>query len=169
MAGAWEVYSKLEEFREVPYLQFVERVKAHREQVERKKSKATDDTARFMHYRIDNPAPRTFLGSYTHQLLREDVKQEVGRGITLGTADFRKRRPEYLALEPRFFGQRLRQERKYRKFCNHLESKREKNPYEDPRMSSERQPKDDPEQDEYDLETDKRSSMKGMICKKRRY
>ena len=40
IAGAWEyIYSGLEAFKEVPYLQFEERVKAHRKQVQLKRER----------------------------------------------------------------------------------------------------------------------------------
>ena len=125
---AWEsIYSKMEAFKDVPYLQFVERVDAHQKQVQKRKDKSVDDLARLMHTRLTLAPPKTFLGSDTHKLLRKDVQKEMESGASPApTKVFQARRPEYQALTTTFFGQRLRQERKTRKFYNHLEEKRAK-------------------------------------------
>ena len=105
---AWErIYSKMKEFENVPYLQFVERVDAHRKQVQKRKDKSVDDLARLMNTRLTLAPPETFLGSDTHRLLREDVKQEMESGACAPTKEFQARRPEYQALSTTFFGQRL--------------------------------------------------------------
>ena len=105
---------------------------------------------------------QTFLGTITHRLLRADVKDEfVKRKPPAPTKEFQRRRPEYLELTTTKFGQRLCQERRYRKFCAYLEEKRalaaaKKKPFDDPRMTSDRQSYDDPDQDEYDEEDEDR-------------
>ena len=130
---AWNaVYSYLIEFDEVPYQQFKKQVEAHREQVLKRKEKAADDEVRLRNYRTTNPSPIPFHDTEASRLLRLDVEDEVGHEPEMRTEEFRLRRPEYKEMEPRTFGGRLRQERRYRKFCNHLENKRAADPYANP-------------------------------------
>ena len=127
-AEAWrDVYSRMAEFEEVPFKQFEKQLKAHRKQVQRREDEAIADELRLANFRIDFPAPVTFRGSPTHVLLRKDVEEEMeqGDGYEMAADIFQSLRPEYEAMPSREFGQRLRQERRYRKFCNHLEAKRE--------------------------------------------
>ena len=56
----------------------------------------------------------------------------IGSGLEIPSDHFRLRRPEYLSMTPRHFGERLRQERRYQKYINYLNKKREANPYADP-------------------------------------
>ena len=165
---AWEsTYSKMEAFEKVPYLQFVERVEAHRKQVQKRKEKSVDDLARMMNTRLTLAPPKTFLGSNTHKLLREDVKQEMESGAApVPTKEFQARRPEYQALTTTYFGQRLRQERKTRKFFNHLEEKRAANLCDDPFTDGFCFPLDDPEQEEYNKEDKERSDKRRAKKKK---
>lgn len=126
-AEAWStLYCDTDEFKEVPYEQFERQLKAHRKQVQKRWDEATEDGARYMNFRLEFPAPATFRGSPTHILLREDVKEEMerGEGYAMPVDIFRSLRPEYQAMGTSEFGQRLWQERRYRKFCNHLEAKR---------------------------------------------
>ena len=106
---AWEsIYSKMEEFKDVPYFQFVKRVDAHQKQVQKRKDKSVDNLIRMMHTQLTLAPPKTFLGSDTHILLCEDVKQEMELGISPApTKEFQACHPEYLALTTTFFGQCL--------------------------------------------------------------
>ena len=111
-------------------------MKAHRKQVEKRWDEAIEDETRLANFRLEFPAPVTFRGSPTHVLLRKDVKEEMERGEEYKTPVdiFRSLRPEYQAMETREFGQRLQQERRYRKFCNHLKAKQSAiNSYAEPR------------------------------------
>ena len=68
---AWErIYSKMKEFEDVPYLQFVERVDAHQKQVQKRKDKSVDNLARMMNTRLTLAPQRLFFnliltGCYT--------------------------------------------------------------------------------------------------------
>ena len=80
---------------------------------------------RYQNYRAEVPEPETFRGSDTHRLLRQDVFDEMYQGSYRAPSDeFWLRQEEYQAMSAREFGQRLRQERRYRKYCNYLESRR---------------------------------------------
>ena len=79
-------------------------------------------------------------------LLQEDVLNEMDNGSYRAPSnEFQMRRVEFQAMSPRSFGQRLRQERRYRKYCNHLESKRAEDPYAEPEAVDGRRPMDDGE------------------------
>ena len=146
-ADAWkDVYSRMTEFEEVPFKQFERQLKAHREQVQRRLDEAKADKLRLANFRFDFPAPVTFRGSSTHVLLRKDVEEEMenGDGTEIPADIFQSFRPEYEAMPSREFGQRLRQERQYRTFCNHLEAKRESvNLYAEPENKDESEDEED--------------------------
>ena len=165
IAGAWEyIYSKLEAFEKVPYLQFEERVKAHRKQVQLKRDKAIDDLARLMNTKLTLSPPETFLGTETHLLLCADVMDEIENDNPPATTkEFQARRPEYMQMTTKKFGQRLRQERRYRKYCIHLNEKREAkaDPYFDPRSEQDRLPLDSPDQEKHDNEDEDREQDEG--------
>ena len=132
---AWaRVYKHLVEFEKVPFEQFKRQLHAHRDQVQRRLRKANDDEVRYRNYRAVSPEPETFRGSATHMLLRQDVADEMHQGSYRAPSnEFRMRREEYQAMSVREFGQRLRQERRYRKYCNYLESRREEDIYAEPK------------------------------------
>ena len=113
----------------------------------------------------------TFLGTETHLLLRADVQDEIENGRTPATTkEFQARRPEYMQMSTTQFGQRLRQERRYRKYCIHLNEKREAKAYEDPRGEPDRRPLDSPDQEDHDKEDEERKQdeERGDAKKKRR-
>ena len=84
-----------------------------------------------MNTRLTLAPNNTFLETDTHLLLREDVKEEVESGREpLSREEFQAKRPEYGQLTGTFFGKRLHQERRYRKFCIYMDEKRSrKDPY----------------------------------------
>ena len=125
---AWEdVYKHLVEFETVPFEQFKKQLQAHRLQVLRKVKMSGADFVRFRNTRDHVPAPQgLFRDSSTHLLLREDVVAEmaIGSGLEIPSDQFRSHRPEYLAMTPRHFGERLQQERRHQKYINYLNEKR---------------------------------------------
>lgn len=133
---AWDfLYKHLAEFEKVPFEQFEKQLQAHRLQVLKRVELARSDYVRFRNTRKHLPPPEgLFRDSLTHTLLREDVVAEMafGSGVEIPSDQFRLRRPEYLAMTPRHFGERLRQERRYQKYINHLNAKREEEPYAEP-------------------------------------
>ena len=166
---AWTEYEKLDEFAKVPYKQFEERLTAHRKQVHIKKEKSLDDLARLLNTKLTLAPTKTFLGSEKHRLLREDVKAEIESGLKpASTKEFQARRPEYLQLTTTFFGKRLRQERRYRKFCMYLEEKRLKNMSKELRTAEERKPFESEEQEEYNNEVDNDCRPSGKSRKKKK-
>ena len=61
-----------------------------------------------------------------------------------------------MAMDPDVFGQRLRQERRHRKYCNLLEMKRGKNPYAEPDAEDGRSSLDEEESDEEEEDNKKK-------------
>lgn len=133
---AWDrAYKHLLEFEKVPFEQFKKQLKAHRLQVLKRMEIARSDFVRFRNTRKHLPPPEgLFRDSFTQTLLRKDVIAEMAieSGVEMPSDQFRLKRPEYLAMPPRRFGERLRQERRYQKYINHLNAKRDKNPYTEP-------------------------------------
>ena len=111
----------MNEFKQVPYLQFKEKLKDHQNQVIKKMDMAFDGNCHLDVYCSRHPAPEElFYRSSTHALIQEDVKKEVGYKLPATISDFCKLRPEYQRIEPRKFKERVYQERRYRKYCYHL-------------------------------------------------
>ena len=99
-------------------------------------------------------------------LLQNNVLPEMESGNFRAPSDqFCLRQPEYLLMKPREFGQRLRQERRYCKYCNYLESKREASPYNAPSAEDGRIPIDKEDSNKFDQQPEGNKQHKSTnIC-----
>jgi hypothetical protein len=128
--NAWdECYSKLAEFANVPFEQFQKRLADHRDQHQRRLSKATMEEIcyerdKLMHTRQDrnNRGELVFDLHPAKLLLREDV--ESGLHDQMTPSDFQATRPEYMLFKPNKFKERIYQEVRRKKFLYYLELKR---------------------------------------------
>ena len=128
--NAWdECYSKLAEFANVPFEQFQKRLADHRDQHQRRLSKATMEEIlyerdKLMHIRQDrnNRGELVFDLHPAILLLREDVKSGENKRMT--PSDFQATRPEYMLFKPAKFKERIYQEVKRKKYLYYLELKR---------------------------------------------
>jgi hypothetical protein len=128
--NAWdECYSKLAEFANVPFEQFQKRLADHRDQHQRRLSKATMEEIlyerdKLMHIRQDrnNRGELVFDLHPAKLLLREDVKS--GENERMTPSDFQATRPEYMLFKPAKFKERIYQEVKRKKYLYYLELKR---------------------------------------------
>jgi hypothetical protein len=120
--NAWEeCYSKLAEFANVPFKQFQKRLADHREQHQRRLSKATMEEilyerGKLMHPRQDrnNRGELVFDLHPAKLLLREDVESREHEPMT--PSDFQATRPEYMLFKPNKFKERIYQEVKRKKY-----------------------------------------------------
>jgi hypothetical protein len=122
---AWDVYRHFEEFRNVVFSQFQERLKGHRQQVTKKKLQSSKEEDAFLRHMQLHPAPThntrgQLLWNYhpAMPLLQEDVKERKHVGVI--PSQFQKTRPEYLAFKPLIFKQRIYQEIRRQKFIFYL-------------------------------------------------
>ena len=82
------------------------------------------------------------------------------------TQEFRSRRPEYQAINPTKLGQQIRQERRVCKYINHLNKSRMKK---ESIKELGQQPKESPEQQEFDMMIDDENGDGERPAKIRRY
>jgi hypothetical protein len=127
---AWEsCYRHIAAFRNVPYTQFRDRLRAHRQQHQKDTVRAAEEEIALEHDRRLFPREThnlrgepVFDMSYAKLLLREDVQNEIH--LTMNPSDFHNSRPEYILFKSRIFRDRLRQEIRRKKFLFHLELQR---------------------------------------------
>ena len=129
---AWEFYRHLPEFvgPNISYIQFIERLAAHRQQVKKKFERSHREEAALAHDRKlyprqthDHRGLPVFDLHAAKLLLRQDVIDK--KHETMVPSELRKTRPEYCEFKQEIFKQRVYQEVRYRKFINYLEWKRE--------------------------------------------
>lgn len=129
---AWTtVYGRLAEFKDVPFRQFRDRLKDHRDQIRKSLHNSTRDALAFAHDRQLYPRKThnhlgepVFDKSEAEEPLREDVKN--GRHEVMSARDLQATREEYAMFDPNIFRHRIYQEVRRQKFVYYLEVKRAK-------------------------------------------
>jgi hypothetical protein len=128
---AWEYYSTLPEFCIVCYMQFREKLSAHRRALIKAGDRQRLEEAAVERDRRLRPVQKynakgvlRYDLSATRLLLREDVKN--GRHNLMTAAALKSSRPEYDEYSMRGFREHVTQEVKYQKFGNYLSNKRKK-------------------------------------------
>ena len=130
---AWEFYQKLDEFGNVCFSQFRERLASHRRQVTKVYRVVQDDEDAF---RKDQA--RGYIDTRTHNhrgeliihlsvindLVSKDVMDGKHNGLT--PSEFQATRPEYRTLDNKKFKEKLYQEIKLQKFYFHWDEERKK-------------------------------------------
>jgi hypothetical protein len=127
---AWEAcYRDQEEFAKVPFPQFEERLKDHREQLAKRLARSDSEARALAQDRQLHPRQThnhrgepVFHLSTAKQLLRDDVKNK----LHINNPDFQAMRPEYMMFKKSKFGDRIRQEVRRQKFLHYLELQRAK-------------------------------------------
>ena len=133
---AWEqFYHGLDEFSDVPFSQFKEHLREHREKLAQKLSarlaNSYNEEKALEHDRILYPrknhnhrGERVFDLSPAKKCLREDVKNKVH--LVMSPSELQASRPEYAGFKRNKFKDRVHQEVRRQKFTFYLELQREK-------------------------------------------
>ena len=128
---AWELmYKDLEEFKDVCFEQFEEKLAHHRTQVKRDDTRVAIATFAYEDFRRKHPRPtHNSRGeplwdiSPAKPLLKEDIKEKLH--LRMDPSDLRETRDEYKAFDLDVFRGHIYQECRLLRFYNHLEQKRE--------------------------------------------
>jgi hypothetical protein len=128
---AWEIYKTMDEFANVVFDQFNERLKDHRKQVGENKIRAAKELDALAHDRCLFPRqPVNHRGELVFDLhpakllLRADVK--AGKHLTMTPRELQLTNVSYKMFEPNIFRQRIYQEVRRSKFVNYLNERRAK-------------------------------------------
>ena len=123
------VYKHIEEFEDVPFWQFDEKLQDHREQHEKSLNASLEEDMILAHdlalHQTTTHNHRGELKFYltkAKELLRSDVMN--GNHESLTPAEFQQTRREYHPFDGRKFRERIRQEIRFQKWCNYLDDKR---------------------------------------------
>jgi hypothetical protein len=124
---AWEsCYMHIAAFRIVPFTQFRDRLRDHRQQHQKDTGRAAEEEIALEHDRRLFPREThnlrgepVFDMSHAKLLLREDVHNKIH--LTMNPSDFHNSRPKYVLFKSRIFRDQLRQEIRRKKFLFHLE------------------------------------------------
>ena len=113
----------------IPFEQFKARLKDHRSQVSKQRSRVIDDAGAVRRHRTlfprkkrNNRGELVFDFHPAKEFLRADIKEGLHTGKTL--AQFWSTCKEYQEFDAKILRQRIYQEIKYTKFVNHLEIRR---------------------------------------------
>lgn len=124
-----EIYSKLEEFEDVPYWQFEENVIKLRNAYDKSRDKSLQEDLILADDLAKNPTTThnargelKFYLTRAKQLLRHDIEKQNHVGLT--ASEFQETRVEYRPFKKRKFRERIRQEIRFQKYRNYLEDKR---------------------------------------------
>ena len=129
---AWSTYYRyLPQFKKVPFQQFEDMLKAHRNTIRFKWGRAFRDQDAYMQYRCNHPTQirnqrgeLNFDVSSARNMLREDVRNKFHEGIT--PTEFQRTRPEYGGFKTKKFKEHIYQEVRRQKFIFYLQQKRKK-------------------------------------------
>jgi hypothetical protein len=127
---AWNTcYKNIWEFREVPFRQFKERLRDHRQQVAARYANSLDEGFQLAHDRLLFPRKThnhrgepVFDLSPAKPLLQEDVKNS--KHTTMSSRELWETRPEYRCFKPCKFKDRIHQEVRRQKFMHYLQLQR---------------------------------------------
>lgn len=127
---AWKFkYSTMAAFKHVPFKQFEEKLKSHREQVAKDNVKVSAAMKAFEHdqalfsRRTHNRRGKLVFDVHPAKLkLQEDVKKKVHKNLS--PSELRLTRPEYQCFTLDEFRDRIYQEIRLQRFYNYLELKR---------------------------------------------
>jgi hypothetical protein len=129
---AWEVYKTMDEFANVVFDQFKERLRDHRKQVGENKIRAAKELDALAHGRclfprqtVNQRGELVFdLHPDAKLLLRADV--EAGKHLRMTPRELQITNESYQMFEPDIFRQRIYQEVRRSKFVNYLKERRAK-------------------------------------------
>ena len=124
-----EIYSKMEEFEDVPYWQFEENVIKLRKIHDESRDKSLKEDLIMASDLSKNPTTThnahgelKFYLTRAKELLRHDIEKK--NHVGLKASEFQETRDEYRPFKKRKFRERIRQEIRFQKYCNYLEDKR---------------------------------------------
>ena len=123
---AWEkTYSKIAEFKDVPFSQFADRLADHRKQVEKDHNASIRNEVALLNSRSVYPraafkhnCEKVFDMSPAKDLLRSDIKANFAQKAKKTPEEIRLSRPEYLEFKKDAFHNHVRQEERRRKRVN---------------------------------------------------
>jgi hypothetical protein len=129
---AWhDCYSKMDEFKNVPFQQFRDRLRDHRKQVQKRVDQSMRDEVARMHDRHIYPrqirnsrGDLVFDMSPAKMILREDVINGIHETMT--PSELQRLRPEYADFKREVFKRRIYQEVRLQKYYNYRDHQREK-------------------------------------------
>ncbi|CAJ1945189.1 unnamed protein product [Cylindrotheca closterium] len=171
---AWNAtYKDLPEFQEVPYWQFEEKLKDHRESQQQSVVQSCKDELTLAHdlslFHVKTHNDRgelRFCMTDAKKLLREDVARGLHKGIT--PKQFQSSRKAYHPFKARKFKERIYQEVRYQKFVAYLADKREKKLKEARRKDQEKKEKEEKrKQKQREMELKKEEEKKEKAEKKK--
>jgi hypothetical protein len=126
---AWDTYKRIYEFKNVPFRQFSDRLRDHREQVRFQLEKNLEEELAFAHDRCLHPrrthnrrGELVFDLTPAKQQLREDVEKGVHEQMT--AAELQESNQVYWPFDQEKFRRRIEQEIRRQKFMFYLEKKR---------------------------------------------
>lgn len=127
---AWDYYSSLHEFKDVPFSQFARQLQIHRERLARKIERSEEQHDALLRDRSKHSKPTKyennrpiFRYSDAYAMLSGDVYN--GRHLGLTPTAFRATRPEYQQWDLKEFTQRIYQMERQSKFINYMSDKRQ--------------------------------------------
>jgi hypothetical protein len=125
----FNVYRHMEEFSQVPFCQFSDRLRDHRQQVQTRLNRSAAEEIALHHDRRIHPRKTNnrrgepvFDMSEAKLKLRMDVKDKVHTTMTPGA--LQASHPEYRVYKPKKFKEHIYQEVRRQKFLHYLELKR---------------------------------------------
>jgi hypothetical protein len=128
---AWEVYKTMDEFADVVFDQFKERLRDHRKQVGENKIRAAKELDALAHDRrlfprqtVNHRGELVFDLHAAKLLLRADV--EAGKQLRMTPRELQMTNISYQLFKPDIFRQRIYQEVRRSKFVNYLKERRAK-------------------------------------------
>ena len=127
-----QTYSKLAEFKDVPFEQFEKRLRDHRQQYARRFNRSQTEEILFQQDRLLNPRQyRNNRGELVIDMhdIKDMLREDMHNGVHIGKtpSELQATRPElYGLVKPEKFKERLYQEIRRLKFAAHLEAKRQK-------------------------------------------
>ena len=129
---AWnDCYGMMDEFKDVPYQQFSDRLRDHRKQVQKRVTRSINDNVARMHDRQIYPRQNrnsrgdlVFDMSPAKMVLREDVVNGIHETMT--PSELQGLRPEHEGFKSDVFKRRIYQEVRLQKYYNYRDHQREK-------------------------------------------
>jgi hypothetical protein len=129
---AWnDCYKKMDEFKDVPFQQFSDRLRDHRKQVQKRVNRSINDEVARIHDRHIYPRQNrnsrgdlVFDMSPAKMILREDVINGIHETMT--PSELQGLRTEYEGFKSDVFKRRIYQEVRLQKYYNYRDNQREK-------------------------------------------
>ncbi len=124
-------YRKMPEFQHVVYDQYAERLKDHFARATKEWERSAEEEKAFKRDRELYPRKSKNIRGEpvfdihpAKEMLRKCVKEKAHENMK--PKELRETNPEFMAFKPRIFRHRIYQEVRFQKYCNYLESERER-------------------------------------------